>query len=74
MTYEEVVTQLFNLLRLANDADHDDMALDWQRPHDASQYRFYGDIRQALIRIAGPKIVMWWDETNEINMSLADRL
>lgn len=74
MTYEEVVTQLFNLLRLANDADHDDMALDWQKSYDAGQGNFYGSINKAIQQIAGNKIVDHWCETNEINMSLADRL
>lgn len=71
-SYEAVVRNLFDLLDLANQADHED-AQPWQRPQDAGQGNFYGRINEALKLIAGRDIVDHWNQTHEVDMSLASR-
>lgn len=71
--YHQRIEQLFGLLALANAADSD-QAEPWQHIDDASQRNgFYGHIHNAIVAIAGQRIVDYWSETNEIDLNLADR-
>ena len=72
MTYQETIEMLFDLLFQANLACSD-QAQEWQWPGDAAINGAYGSIRQAIIDIAGEKIVDRWAETGEIDLYLADR-
>ena len=71
-SYEAVVRNLFDLLDLANQADHED-AQPWQRTQDAGQSNFYGKIYESLKLIAGQEIVDYWNQTHEVEMNLASR-
>ena len=71
-SYEAVVRNLFDLLDLANQADHED-AQPWQRTQDAGQSNFYGKIYESLKLIAGQEIVDYWNQTHEVDMRLANR-
>jgi len=74
MSYLETVTALFSLLETANLADSDKSA-DWQESNDAcGGSLYYGTLRDAIINIAGMAIVNHWAETNEIDLSLANRI
>ena len=71
-SYEAVVRNLFDLLDLANRADHED-AQPWQEPSDAAQCHFYGRIGDAIAQIAGREMVDHWSKTHEVDMRLANR-
>lgn len=71
--YHARITELFELLTLANKADSE-YKEEWQRSNDAnSRGGFYGHIESAIISIAGLPIVEYWVETTEVDLSLADR-
>jgi len=73
MTYEEVIKNLFSVLAVCNAADSRERQT-WQHYDDSSQrFGAYGDIRKAIIKLAGEEIVDHWADTNEIDMSLASR-
>lgn len=77
--YRETLETLFGLLHQANMADSDNPARQpWQLWHDAAQNTqwglgYYGSIRNAVVQIAGEAIVDYWEETGEIDFSLATR-
>lgn len=71
-SYDETITTLFEILAQANAADSDQKE-DWQEPCDANQGGFFGNVMDAIRRIAGDKIVDHWTETSEIELLYAKR-
>ena len=72
MDYETTIRNLFALLSLANRADHESKE-SWQLADDCKTSGFYGKIREAIVEIAGSKIVNYWEGSGEIEMKHADR-
>lgn len=72
MDYETTVKNLFELLSLANRADHETKE-PWQHADDCKTSGFYGKIRASLVEIAGDKIVNYWEGSGEIQMKYASR-
>ena len=72
MDYEQTVKALFDLLSLANRADHETKE-PWQLADDCKTAGFYGKIRAAIVEIAGDKIVNYWEGSGEIQMKYASR-
>ena len=72
MDYETTVKTLFELLSLANRADHETKE-PWQIADDCKTSGFYGKIRASLVEIAGDKIVNYWEGSGEIQMKYATR-
>jgi hypothetical protein len=72
--YHQMINQLFALLALLNTSDSDDKGADWLRVEDSSQrVGAYGDVNNALVKLAGQAIVDHWAETNEVDLTLANR-
>ena len=72
MTYHETITSLFNLLIQANLADSE-LKEKWQKGFDASSTSYYGHIEKAIVSIAGNAILDFYNESNELDLSLASR-
>ena len=73
MNYTQIINNLFRLLELANASDSH-YAKDWQREDDASQSNgMYGDIHNAIKKVAGSAILDHWCDTGEVDYELADR-
>ena len=71
--YVETIDSLVAILATANYADSD-QAVGWLRPGDALQHDgLYGDIWNALVRVAGQEFVDHLGETGEAEISLARR-
>ena len=80
MTYAQVLSQLFEMLNVANLGDSDralavDPELTWVRPQDPSQDpdKFYGAIHNAIQAIAGDDIIDYWLNTGDVDVNLAIR-
>ena len=74
MSYYEMITQLFTLLALLNTSDSDDKGATWLRVEDSSQVLgAYGDVNKAIVKLAGQAIVDHWCNTNEVDLTLANR-
>ena len=75
MTYHQMIKQFLAMLTLLNTADSDDnKGADWLEPVDASQrLGAFGDLAAALVQLAGDEIYEHWCETNEVDLTLANR-
>ena len=71
--YAQAIDNLLAVLATSNYADRE-QPVGWLRPGDAWQHDgLYGDVWNALKRIAGPEFMEHLAETGEADMSLARR-
>lgn len=67
MTQLQFITNLCEMLRIANNADSENANPYWQRPEDCYQANLYGDLWNALVRVAGEDFAEFFSTTNEID-------
>lgn len=79
--YMETLTTLFKLLEQANQADSAPIRdggsrAPWQHTNDISAFdgNYYGQIRGAIVAIAGEEIIEHWADTGEVDGTKANRL
>lgn len=71
--YHRTICSLFETLEALNTADSS-APVSWTRKQDSCQATgAYGHISDAIISLAGIKIVEHWVETGEVDLTLADR-
>ena len=71
--YRATIEGLVNALTLMNGEGQTGDSHGWIVGNDAGQGDAFGDIYNALVKLAGQEFVDYWCSTNEISWELADR-
>ena len=74
-SYRQTILDLFGVLAQCNMADSDWDAHPWQDVGDCGQRECaFGFVYNAIKSLAGEAVLDHWCETNEIDLSLCDRI